>query len=319
MAPKRKDVKISRRWTEEELDIFAEILADTDNGFAAALERLALKKSANNEVFEHIQRLFNAELDSEEFLERNGNLSKLDTSVNKLRIKYKWLKQEWAAKTRRAKNGYGLEPDQEPQWYKVLNPVFAETHRPLNLVSSAMDTSFLNNPALSDDSMNEDDLENSDTENSTDTGNEPARKKTKIVVAPHKKHQQIRSNKQGLSAIARGLNAAIVAQDKRFDRQFKANDEREKRLLEFRVKEAEKEREHEYRMAQLFATMKTQSALPYPQFPNYPQPSQQYPGGWDTTSGIIATPNKNQSNSTPLRARDPFQPPSSNSDNSYSY
>ena len=34
MAPKRKDVKISRRWTEEELDIFAEILADTDNGFA---------------------------------------------------------------------------------------------------------------------------------------------------------------------------------------------------------------------------------------------------------------------------------------------
>ena len=160
--------------------------------------------------------------------ERNGNLSKLDTSVDKLRIKYKWSKQEWAAKTRRAKNGSGLEPDQEPQWYKVLNPVFAETHRPLNLVSSAMDTSFLNNPALSDDSMNEDDLENLDTENPTDTGNEPASKKTKIVVAPHKKHQQIRSNKQGLSAIARGLNAAIVAQDKRFDRQIKANDERER-------------------------------------------------------------------------------------------
>ena len=53
MAPKRKDVKISRRWTEEELDIFAEILADTDNGFAATLEVSVKKIGKQRGVWTH--------------------------------------------------------------------------------------------------------------------------------------------------------------------------------------------------------------------------------------------------------------------------
>ena len=34
----------ARRWTETELHMFAEVLADSENSFAVALERLALKK-----------------------------------------------------------------------------------------------------------------------------------------------------------------------------------------------------------------------------------------------------------------------------------
>ena len=44
----------SRRWTEAELSIFAEVLADESNQFRTSLEKLALKKAANNELFEHI-------------------------------------------------------------------------------------------------------------------------------------------------------------------------------------------------------------------------------------------------------------------------
>ena len=41
-----------------------------------------------------------------------------------------------------------------------------------------------------------------------------------------------------MSAIARGVNASITAQDKRFERQLKESAERERRLLEFRASEA---------------------------------------------------------------------------------
>ena len=63
-------------------------------------------------------------------------MAKLDTTIEKLG--YKLLKLEWSAKTTRAKIGSGLHPDEE------LNPDFAESHEPLNLASSSMDTSFVN-------------------------------------------------------------------------------------------------------------------------------------------------------------------------------
>ena len=54
MASKKKqEPKNSRRWTECELEIFAGVLAEPENCFAVTLEKLALKKSSNNEVFDH--------------------------------------------------------------------------------------------------------------------------------------------------------------------------------------------------------------------------------------------------------------------------
>ena len=63
---------------------------------------------------------------------------------SKQRQKCKWFKTEWANKTNHAKNGSGLDTEKEPHWYQILNPVFAETHKPLNLVSSAAETSLIN-------------------------------------------------------------------------------------------------------------------------------------------------------------------------------
>ena len=68
----------------------------------------------------------------------------MDILIEKLRQKWKWFKKEWTSKTIRAKNGSGLDPEKESHWHQILNPIFPETHKPLNLVSSAAQTSFVN-------------------------------------------------------------------------------------------------------------------------------------------------------------------------------
>ena len=113
------------------------------------MDKLALKKSSNNEVFEHTQKELAEQMETEDFQSRNNDYfkstpTKLDISIAKLRQKYKWYKTEWTNKTNRARNCSGLDPVKEPHWYQILNPVFAETHKPLNLVSSAAETSFVN-------------------------------------------------------------------------------------------------------------------------------------------------------------------------------
>ena len=47
----------SRKWTEEELELYAIILSSEENSFASALEKLVLKKSSNNEIFQHIKKI----------------------------------------------------------------------------------------------------------------------------------------------------------------------------------------------------------------------------------------------------------------------
>ena len=51
---KSKEPKNARRWTDVELDAYADVLADPEISLAATLDKLALKKSSNNEVFEYI-------------------------------------------------------------------------------------------------------------------------------------------------------------------------------------------------------------------------------------------------------------------------
>ena len=64
---KSKEPKNARRWTDVELDAYADVLADAENSFAATLDKLALKKSSSNEVFEHIQKELATEMETEDF------------------------------------------------------------------------------------------------------------------------------------------------------------------------------------------------------------------------------------------------------------
>ena len=63
-----------------------------------------------------------------------------------------------------------------------------------------------------------------------------------------------------MSAIARGINSSIAAQDKRFEHQLKENIEKGLRLLEFRASEAEKDRQDKARMALLLISLKSSPA-----------------------------------------------------------
>ena len=53
IKPAKKNPKNTRarNWTSAEVTSFAEVLACEERNFAAALEELALKKAASNEVF----------------------------------------------------------------------------------------------------------------------------------------------------------------------------------------------------------------------------------------------------------------------------
>ena len=70
MPEKGKESRV-RRWTEEEAEKFAKVLADPVNGFVFCLDRLALKKSSNNAVYEHIKKSFDKELAKKESIEIN--------------------------------------------------------------------------------------------------------------------------------------------------------------------------------------------------------------------------------------------------------
>ena len=78
-----KTTKNARRWAENELEVFAEVLADPENNFAIFLKKLAVKKLANNAVFKHIKNTFEMEMENEIFKQNNadqvkGNATKLE-------------------------------------------------------------------------------------------------------------------------------------------------------------------------------------------------------------------------------------------------
>ena len=147
----------SQNWTDNESEEFAKVLADNETAFVVSLEKDALKKSANSEVFSQIKIAFDRALRDPDFKKKNEELhfkqkdgkilqySILDTSEDKLKKKYANLKASWNKISDRAKNESGLPPIREPNWVHILDEIFAEYNVELNLVSSAKDTSYLNN------------------------------------------------------------------------------------------------------------------------------------------------------------------------------
>ena len=235
------------------------ILSDPDSGFAESLEKQALKWSPNNVM--HIQQEFiNAlksdplkEINEKNFLDKKGIVSKytqLGTGIGKWKVKYKALKQEWSRITDRIKNGSGFFPDKEPRWFENLNPVFCEANETINLSSSAADTSIVNERNESHNKSEDlsysakgNPAEYSEDEVQIDRDTATPAQNRKIVVAPHKKSKQIRSNKQALSEIAKSLKCFSEAQNKHHQKYLHEERRQEE---EVRREKAEKDRQHEF-------------------------------------------------------------------------
>ena len=87
MADKKDKIMKNARWWTDTLELFAEGLVDPENNFAIFLKKLALKKSGNNKVFEHIKNTFEMKMDNEIFKQNivdqvNGNATKLEYTNN---------------------------------------------------------------------------------------------------------------------------------------------------------------------------------------------------------------------------------------------
>ena len=193
----------------------------------------------------------------------------LDTSIERLRNKYKAFKQEWSKTITCIKSGSGLSPEKETVWFSHLDPVFCEINEEMKLTSSATETSFLNEQdreyekeriAEEDRFSGADDIdENNDLEseieasNKLNIGNATSGNKRKVVVTYHRKVKQVRFNKQALIEVANGLKALAETSQKSNKMMIEEERKREERCFSFRREEAEKIRQHELLIAQIFA------------------------------------------------------------------
>ena len=81
-------------------------------------------------------------------------------------------------------------------------------------------------------------------------------------MAPHEKSKQARSDKQVLSEITNGSKALAETSQKSNKMMIEEERKREERYFSFRTEEAEKNREHEFLIAEIFANV-SQLQFPY--------------------------------------------------------
>ena len=123
-------------------------MIDEEFNFVDFLERRALKRSANKEVYKEILQLFQEEMNKEEFLQRNaknvgkGKYEPLQVDTEKLQAKYNAIKRKWCEIKDRPRKGSGLAPISNPEWYEKIDSILGDINTELNeLVSTSLDTS----------------------------------------------------------------------------------------------------------------------------------------------------------------------------------
>ena len=192
------------------------------------------------------------------------------------------MKAEWRKITDRSKTGSGLSPENEPDWYKVINCVLSETNSEINLSSNAGETSFCEDVNESNGSDSRESEDSNGGENESDNENVEIQAKgttltpesrkgvNKLVVAPHNKRTQVRSNRQALSEMAHSMKAFAEAQVKRHKLSLESEERREKMQMQFRREESEKNRQHGLKMARIYAESFRGSNVSRPDTPYIP-------------------------------------------------
>ena len=146
------------------------------------LETLALTKSSNNQVFAEISKDFEKWLLSDEFKEENEREkskskgkhknSPLDISPARIRIKYKFLREQWRKFTDRVKMGSGKAPIEEPEWFTILNPISSDTMGDMDRASSPSDVLSHTASPSSDEEGDNDRPNSPNTSNNQDRAEE---------------------------------------------------------------------------------------------------------------------------------------------------
>ena len=151
-----------------------------------------------------------------------------------------------------------MAPGKEPDRYLYLNPVLAETNKEINVTSCALQTSFVDDveESVGDERPNEEELvpdedeAGNKEEKSRDLGR-PNNKK--LVAAVHEKRNQISSNKQVLTEVAKAMQNMTDLQVKRMKMNLDAEEKIEERRRKDRLVETERNRKHEFEIAKIYS------------------------------------------------------------------
>ena len=163
-----------RNWTNEETLLFVEILIDEELNSVDYLERRALKRSANEEVYKEILQLFQEEMNKEEFLQCNakkfgkGKFELLQVDTKKRQAKYNAIKGKWCEIKDQSRKGSGLAPKCNPEWYEKIDSILGDTNTDLNeQVSTSLDMSY-SQEVIQNDNENESFEDNADDDSDKD-------------------------------------------------------------------------------------------------------------------------------------------------------
>jgi hypothetical protein len=282
--------KKGRNWTDTELKYFCIVLADENTNYAHQLDSLALKKSANKKIFEEVKEKLEEHFESEDFKreieqERLRKKSKykdepLNLCPEKLKAKFKWIKDQWKLFTDRVKKASGKPPIKEPAWYLIINPIFSDTQGELSPCTKSSDLidsvhivdndSEKSDSELSRDEIFEDEGSKADksieegetdlndvSDSSSDSINKRKLEKKGVDVKPIIKKARVKTQTQAIHELAKSFCLLGEAQQKRSDA-----------LLQ-----AECNRAHELKMLEIIMKYGQNSGLP-PQ--NHPQSNPQF-------------------------------------------
>ena len=79
----------------------------------------------------------------------------------------------------------------------------------------------------------------------------------RLIVAPHQKRKVVRSQTQALSELSNTLKLMAESQAKRHKKGLEADKKRDEALMAFKREEAQKNREHEIKIAEIYAQIVT--------------------------------------------------------------
>ena len=303
-----------------------------------------MKKTANKEIFESIQGELRKRLQDETFSNDNrlyfnvgdeNSVPELDISIPKLRNKYNNLKKDWRKRVDRAKNGSGLRVEAEAVWFQILHPVMSDAHSTLDdLASQAQDTSFVqdhdetgnwseaesDNEAMEDEEEIDEHVEQNSEDDETESevnvsatakdvsgGKNLEKKKKNLVIRPHEKRNKHRSQTQALGNLASGVNKMAEMQSKRLKLQEESENSRRaerESYLQFRREEAERNRQHELKLAEMYMRILAAPASAYQPPTSQPNYSTMMP---DHQNQPSAWPNAHHS--LPSSPRSLYTPP----------
>ena len=269
-----------------------------DKPFALVLETMALKKMANESVFNNVREEFEDMLVGKGITAASEDYS---FTIDQLQQKYKWLKKQWKAinASIRSGSGLGAKDRETPHWYDLLDPIFTESVDSFTEISSkAEDLNSVDSDNLDSDeessvalsSISEKQSERANKamhqeDASFKEGEEESlkpkimkplpksdKKETKVKVC--KRNKQPKSQSAAVMEMGKTMKEAADPQrknnDQRLTTHLEAERKRDEMFLTFQREQAEANRKHDMLMAQMLMQMNRNPFLQICTYPHLP-------------------------------------------------